>query len=62
VDFTADLFLFERITTFTMKDMKKKFHVLHELHGNLSLFVVPPRAWMLVGVKYDLLWKYDLFV
>ena len=31
-----------------MKELKNKLHVLHELHGNLSLFVVPARAWMLV--------------
>jgi len=32
-----------------MKELKKKLHVLHELHGDLSLFVVPPRAaWMLL--------------
>ena len=32
-----------------MKELKKKLHVLHELHGDLSLFVVPSRAWMLVS-------------
>jgi len=34
-----------------MKELKKKLHVLHELHGDLSLFVVPARAWMLVATK-----------
>lgn len=24
-----------------MKELKKKLHVLHALHGDLSLFVVP---------------------
>jgi len=42
------IFLYERTTIFTMKDMKelkKKLHVLHELHGDLSFFVVPARGY-----------------
>jgi len=31
-----------------LKELKEKLHVLHELHGDLSLFVVPARAWMLL--------------
>ena len=30
-----------------MKELKKKLHVLHELNGDLSLFIVPSRAWLL---------------
>ncbi len=39
-------------TVFTMKHMKelkKKLHGLHALHGDLSCFVVPARAWLLVN-------------
>jgi len=35
----------------SMKDLKKKLHGLHVLHGNLSCFVVPARAWMLLQNK-----------
>jgi len=34
-----------------MKELKKKLQVLHELHGELSSFVVPARAWMLVVIS-----------
>jgi len=40
-----------KITSFftmkAMKELKKKLHGFHALHGNLSLFFVPVRAWLL---------------
>jgi len=38
-------------TVFTMKHMtaaKKKRYARHALHGDLSCFVVPARAWVFV--------------
>jgi hypothetical protein len=40
----CSIFLYKRITIFTMKDMKKLKELkqkLHVLHGDLSFFVVP---------------------
>jgi len=38
---------------FTMKSMKDLKKKLHELHGNLSCFVVPVRAWELLEIKKE---------
>jgi hypothetical protein len=36
-----------------MKELKKKLHGLHALHGDISHFVMSARAWVLPGSPFS---------